>query len=119
MASRIVDQLRLLKIEGKEVPNTLEVVLVPLKQTKAQFPGIFLFSGPARMMRPVLNLFANKIEMIGTFEQVYLDICVSPEEAYKGESLIFDKTRIYVIYMALHEAIMLIRQKPFTALQHA
>ncbi|ERL88468.1 hypothetical protein D910_05854 [Dendroctonus ponderosae] len=84
MASRIVDQLRLLKIEGKQIPNTLEIVLVPLKKTKAQFPGIFLFSGPARMMRPVTNLFANKIELIGTFEQVYLDICVSPEEAYKG-----------------------------------
>lgn len=37
------------------------------------------------MMRPLTNLFANKIELVGTFEQVYLDICVCPEEAYKGK----------------------------------
>lgn len=80
-----MDKLRLLKIKGKEIPKTTEIVLVPLKKTKAQYPGIFLFTGPARMMRPLTNLFANKIELVGTFEQVYLDICVCPEEAYKGK----------------------------------
>ncbi|CAG9773900.1 unnamed protein product [Ceutorhynchus assimilis] len=83
-AARIVDRLRLLKIKGKEVPKTLEIVLVPIKKTKAQYPGIFLFTGPARMMRPLRNLYADKIELVGTFEQVYLDICICPEEAYKG-----------------------------------
>lgn len=87
IAARLVDKLRLFKIKGKKVPHTLEIVLVPLKKTVSQYPGLFLFTGPARMMRPVWNLFTNKIELIGTFEQVYLDICVTPEEAYKGKCL--------------------------------
>lgn len=36
------------------------------------------------MMRPVMNLAAKKVEYIGTFEQIYLNICVTPEEAYEG-----------------------------------
>ncbi|CAG9824766.1 unnamed protein product [Phaedon cochleariae] len=83
-AARLADKLRLFKIKGKVIPDTLEIVLVPLKKTVSQYPGLFLFSGPARMMRPLMNLLANSIELVGTFEQVYLDVCVSPEEAYKG-----------------------------------
>ncbi|CAH1235901.1 unnamed protein product [Diabrotica balteata] len=81
-AARIVQKLRLFKIKGKVIPQTLEIALVPLKRTVAQYPGIFLFTGPARMMRPLKNLYTNQIELVGTFEQVYLDICVTPEEAY-------------------------------------
>ncbi|XP_066246685.1 DNA-directed RNA polymerase I subunit RPA2 [Euwallacea similis] len=84
IAPSIIVRLRILKIEGKEIPETLEMVLVPLKKNKAQYPGLFMFTGPARMMRRVTNLYVNKVELIGTFEQVYLDICVSAEEAYKG-----------------------------------
>lgn len=36
------------------------------------------------MMRPLINLALNKIELVGTFEQVYMDICVVPSEIYKG-----------------------------------
>ena len=50
----------------------------------AQYPGVYLFTGPTRMMRPVKNLSVNKIELVGTFEQVYLNVCVTPEEAYEG-----------------------------------
>ena len=35
-----------------------------------QYPGLFLFSTPARMMRPVLNLATKTKELIGSFEQV-------------------------------------------------
>lgn len=35
-------------------------------------------------MRPVRNLALNEVEMIGTFEQVYLDVAIIPEEAYPG-----------------------------------
>lgn len=45
VASRLVDKLRLKKIKGKEVPNTLEIVLVPMKKVPEQFPGLFLFTG--------------------------------------------------------------------------
>jgi len=66
-----------------KVPKYTEVVLVP-KREKGQFPALFLFTGLARMMRPVINLQANEIEYIGTFEQLYMDICIVPEEAYPG-----------------------------------
>lgn len=83
---RIVHKLRMLKIEGKDVPETLEIVLVPLKKTLSQYPGLYLFTGPARMMRPLVNLLKNTIELVGTFEQVYMDICVTQAEIYKGKS---------------------------------
>ncbi|KAJ9588284.1 hypothetical protein L9F63_018336 [Diploptera punctata] len=82
-AARFVDKLRVLKIAGQRVPKMLEIVLVPLGRKCGQFPGLFLFTGAGRMMRPVINRALKKIEYIGTFEQVYLDICIYPEEAYK------------------------------------
>lgn len=36
------------------------------------------------MMRPVINLRANKVEYIGSFEQVYMNICIDAAEAYEG-----------------------------------
>lgn len=39
------------------------------------------------MMRPVINLAVQQIELIGTFEQIYMDICVLPEEAYPGVNI--------------------------------
>lgn len=83
IVGRLVDKLRLLKIKGEKIPSTLEIVLVPIKNSISQYSGLFMFSGPARMMRPLLNLAANRIEYVGTFEQVYLDICVTQQEAYK------------------------------------
>ncbi|XP_015599318.1 DNA-directed RNA polymerase I subunit RPA2 [Cephus cinctus] len=81
---RLADRLRLLKISGKTIPSTMEIVLVPKKNVTSQYSGLFLFTGPTRMMRPVLNLAVKKIEYIGTFEQIYMNICVTPEEAYNG-----------------------------------
>lgn len=71
-----VRQLRLYKVDGVEIPNTTEIALVP-KKALGQYAGLFLFVGAARMMRPVMNLVAQKIELIGTFEQVlfiYFDL---------------------------------------------
>lgn len=70
-----------------QVPSTLEIALVPKKTVPAQYPGLYLFTTAARMMRPVINLAAQKIELIGTFEQVYLEICVVPEEAFNGVNI--------------------------------
>lgn len=82
--SDMIQQLRFYKIEGAKVPMMTEIVLVPFKKCAVQFPGLFLFTGPARMMRPVYNLQVGKIEFVGTFEQVYMDICVVPSEKYEG-----------------------------------
>lgn len=52
-----------------QVPPTLEIAYVPVSKG-GQYPGIFLFTSPSRMMRPVVNLFTNTVELIGSFEQV-------------------------------------------------
>ena len=46
--------------------------LVPFTKTASQYPGLYLFTTPARMTRPLLNIAAGKPEMIGTFEQVII-----------------------------------------------
>lgn len=63
----------------------MEITLIP-KREKGQFPGLYLFTSIARMMRPVMNLQLNKVEYIGTFEQLYLDICIISKEAFPGVS---------------------------------
>lgn len=50
---------------------------------------MFLFTGAARMMRPVVNLAMDKIELIGTFEQVYMDIAITAKEIYKGKIVFY------------------------------
>ena len=52
-----------------KVPPTLEICLV-LPRKGSRYPGLFLFTTPARMLRPVINLQIGEIEYIGTFEQV-------------------------------------------------
>ena len=53
----------------------MEVCLIEKTKYSGQYPGLFLFTEPARMIRPVTNLRVNKTEYIGTFEQV-LDFCI-------------------------------------------
>lgn len=101
-AQKVVDRLRLLKIENK-IPKYTEIVLVPKRQ-KGQFPGIFLFTSLARMMRPVINLTAKKIEYIGTFEQLYLDICITPNEAYAGVSYQFVNLNTLILKFGINTA---------------
>jgi len=57
---------------------------VPMNDVPAQYPGLYLFSAPSRLMRPVMHLAKKQIEMIGTFEQIFMDICIKASEAYPG-----------------------------------
>ncbi|XP_071441340.1 DNA-directed RNA polymerase I subunit RPA2 [Hetaerina americana] len=82
-ARNLERQLRMLKVAGIKVPKMTEIVLIERK-LKGQYPGLYIFTSTARLMRPVLNLAAQAIEMIGTFEQVYLNVCLTPSEAYDG-----------------------------------
>jgi len=61
-----------------------EICFIPKTNYSSQYPGLYIFTSPSRMMRPVRNLALDKIELIGTFEQVYMDICITPEEAHEG-----------------------------------
>merc|ERR1719244_1385562 len=85
-AATTVEKLRMLKLSSTDqrVPQMTEIVLVPERDIPGQYPGIFIFTGAARMMRPVMNLKAKTIEYVGTFEQVYMEICVRESEAYPG-----------------------------------
>ena len=58
----------------------LEIAFIHRTKVASQYPGIFLFTSRSRMMRPVLNLKYNAIEMIGTLEQVYLNISINADE---------------------------------------
>ncbi|WAQ90697.1 hypothetical protein PtA15_13A96 [Puccinia triticina] len=86
LCSRMATALRTWKTEGLEsIPLELEIGLVP-RSKGGQYPGLFLFSTPARMMRPVQLLSNKKTDLVGSFEQVYMDIACSPEEIDPGFS---------------------------------
>lgn len=55
------------------MPADLEVALVPYERG-GPYPGLYLFSGSARMTRPVLQLPGGSPELIGTLEQINLHI---------------------------------------------
>lgn len=57
-------------------PQDLEVAHVPVSDGGA-YPGVYLFTSPARFLRPVRQLFsgaASTLELVGTLEQAYMDI---------------------------------------------
>eukprot|EP00898_Chlorokybus_atmophyticus_P006745 jgi/Chlat1/7071/Chrsp57S09118 len=69
-----VAELRALKVDRQsKVPEHLEVAYIPPERF-GPYPGLFLFTQAARMIRPVQQSASGKREMIGTFEQVYMDI---------------------------------------------
>lgn len=76
----VADTLRFWKVSGeKGLPVDLEIGLVP-PSNKGQYPGLFLFGGRARMMRPVQYLPLGKTDILGPFEQVYMNVAVTPAE---------------------------------------
>ena len=82
----LADLLRRLKTEGsRKVPLDLEIGHVPLTKG-GQYPGLYLFSGRSRMMRPVTYLANGKEDHLGSFEQVYMDVACTTEEVEKGVS---------------------------------
>ncbi|XP_039760657.1 DNA-directed RNA polymerase I subunit RPA2 [Pararge aegeria] len=85
-AAKSTAYLRTLKVKGEDISITTEIVLIPKKQICAQYAGVFLFTSEARMMRPVINLSTGILELIGTMEQVYLDIAVTNSEIIQGKT---------------------------------
>ncbi|KAG2440977.1 hypothetical protein HXX76_003830 [Chlamydomonas incerta] len=56
-----------------EVPYHLEVVHIP-PLLGGPFPGLFLFSQSARMIRPVVQVETSRREMVGGLEQCFMAI---------------------------------------------
>jgi DNA-directed RNA polymerase I subunit RPA2 len=80
VAVQLATNLRIWKTEEKhDVPLDLEIGLVP-ESKGGQYPGLYLFSTKARMMRPVKYIANGGDDQIGSFEQVYMDIACTPEE---------------------------------------
>lgn len=89
-ASQLARELRIAKLNPActQVPATLEICLVAPTDTGSQFPGLYLFVGGSRLLRPVKSLVRvgpesineAETEMIGTFEQPYMDIAVTLDE---------------------------------------
>ncbi|EUB58436.1 DNA-directed RNA polymerase I subunit RPA2 [Echinococcus granulosus] len=89
-AQRLARELRCAKLDPNcpHVPTTLEICLVVPTDTGSQYPGLFLFVGGSRLLRPVKslvrvgskNIAEAEIELVGTFEQPYMDIAVTVEE---------------------------------------
>ena len=91
-APLVAAQLRLDKATGNRrragVSEHIEIVLVPKDSHGLYtiYPALFIFTTPARMIRPVRNLITQTTEYIGTFEQVYLGICITHDEFVPGVS---------------------------------
>ncbi|XP_015878970.3 DNA-directed RNA polymerase I subunit 2 [Ziziphus jujuba] len=76
---KVVAHLRRLKVSSAPgIPDDLEVGYVPLSMGGA-YPGLYLSTSPARLVRPVRNISipsmdGQDIELIGPFEQVFMEI---------------------------------------------
>jgi DNA-directed RNA polymerase I subunit RPA2 len=85
-AKEIADVLRYCKVEGlKNIPLELEIGLV-MPSKGGQYPGLYLFTGFARMMRPVQYLATGKEDLVGPFEQVYMEIACLKEDIVPGKT---------------------------------
>ncbi|KAI9357949.1 hypothetical protein DFJ73DRAFT_640473 [Zopfochytrium polystomum] len=83
-ARRVARTLRHLKVtKQKNVPMDLEIGFVPPSKG-GEYPGLYLFSTPARFMRPVKYLATGETDMVGSFEQVYMDIACLKEDIVPG-----------------------------------
>ena len=83
LVKNFVELIRRNKINGeRNIPEKLELAFIPrTTETQSfQFPGVFLFNCPARMVRKVHNLVYNKAEYVGPIEQIYLNIACLPED---------------------------------------
>ncbi|XDV50722.1 hypothetical protein PO909_019738 [Leuciscus waleckii] len=85
VAPSVVESLRRFKVlREKKVPPWTEIILVPQTGKASLYPGLHLFTTPCRMVRPVRNLGLGKQELIGTFEQAYLNVGIFEEELEEG-----------------------------------
>jgi DNA-directed RNA polymerase I subunit RPA2 len=83
-ARAIHDTLRYWKVSGKKnVPRELEIGWVK-NMNGGQYPGVYMFSQPGRMYRPVTYLPLDKLDYVGPFEQPFMSIAVVNEEVRSG-----------------------------------
>ena len=85
LCKSMASQLRLLKVQEKPtVPPTLEVAFIPPATRGGPYPGLYLFTIAARVVRPVLQRATGRTEFIGPMEQPFMDIACLPEDIREG-----------------------------------
>ncbi|KAI9668719.1 MAG: DNA-directed RNA polymerase I subunit RPA2 [Trizodia sp. TS-e1964] len=97
--SRIIaDTLRYWKVEGThQVPLELEIGYIPGSHG-GQFPGVYISSLQARMIRPVKYLHLGERDFVGPFEQPFMSIaCTEPEISPDDSHAEYDPTNILSI----------------------
>ncbi|KAK4379648.1 hypothetical protein RND71_001510 [Anisodus tanguticus] len=96
LVEKAVAHLRRLKLSSTlSIPVDLEVGYIPLSMNGA-YPGLYLFTSPSRFVRPVRSISApaeegNDLELIGPFEQVYMEISC-PDGGDGGRKNLFPAT---------------------------
>ncbi|XP_063774176.1 DNA-directed RNA polymerase I subunit RPA2 [Pseudophryne corroboree] len=84
-APNLVSTLRNFKVtQEKKLPPWTEIVLIPMTGKASLYPGLFIFTTPCRMVRPVRNLAVGKEELIGPLEQVFLNVAIYEAEIVPG-----------------------------------
>ena len=79
-ARDIAQLLRYWKVNGENsIPVELEIGHIPTSNG-GLYPGLYLFTQPARMIRPVRYMASDKLDYVGPFEQQYLNIACTPED---------------------------------------
>ncbi|KAI9868665.1 MAG: DNA-directed RNA polymerase I subunit RPA2 [Trichoglossum hirsutum] len=82
----IADTLRYWKVEGSHnVSLEMEIGYIPCSNG-GQYPGIYLSSQQARMIRPVKYLPLEKEDYVGPFEQPFMSIACTEPEIISGDS---------------------------------
>ncbi|KAJ2741462.1 hypothetical protein GGI20_005169 [Coemansia sp. BCRC 34301] len=82
VAARIAQALRALKLGGT-LPFSMEIGFVAPSHG-GQLPGLYLFTTPARFVRPVTHLATRQTDHVGSFEQVYMDIACLDADVRPG-----------------------------------
>ena len=72
-------------VTDMNIDPTMEIVYIPFSHlTQQAYPGIYLFTQPGRMIRPVFNLTYQCLEWIGPMEQVFMDIACTKKDLYEN-----------------------------------
>ncbi|KRZ16703.1 DNA-directed RNA polymerase I subunit RPA2, partial [Trichinella zimbabwensis] len=82
-----IQTLRKEKSSGVFLSIFTEICFFSRKTSSMHYPGLFIFTEFGRFMRPVNNLSIeppSNREYIGTMEQLFLGICIGPEDFEQG-----------------------------------
>ncbi|KAJ1438517.1 hypothetical protein B484DRAFT_444535 [Ochromonadaceae sp. CCMP2298] len=64
----------------------MEIAFVPRLEFESAFPGLYLFTHPGRLVRPVLQLASRYVEWIGPMAQGFMEIAVTESDIRPGET---------------------------------